>query len=69
MNLKNGYGGRTIYATIKPISEPDIAARTTFMGINHLKQGKMVFNTKSCYQLDKIEAAVEGEKKKEKRKN
>lgn len=36
VNLKKGYGGRTINATINPIREPDIEARTTFAGINHL---------------------------------
>lgn len=36
VNLKNGYGGWTIDATSKPISEPDMAAITTLTGINHL---------------------------------
>ena len=38
VNLKKGYGGRTINATINPIMEPEVAARTTFTGINHLIQ-------------------------------
>lgn len=36
VNLKYGYGGRTMHATSNPISEPDIVAKITLKGINHL---------------------------------
>lgn len=40
VNLKKGYGGRTIEATMKPMIEPDMELRTTFIGINHLQNHK-----------------------------
>uniref|UniRef100_A0A7C9ANP7 Uncharacterized protein n=1 Tax=Opuntia streptacantha TaxID=393608 RepID=A0A7C9ANP7_OPUST len=35
VNLNQGCGGRTILATNKPMSEPEIVARTTLNGMNH----------------------------------
>lgn len=40
VNLKKGYGGWMIEATRKPIREPDMEARTTFTGINHLQKSE-----------------------------
>lgn len=37
VNLKYGYGGRTMDATINPITEPLMVARITLAGINHLQ--------------------------------
>ena len=42
VNLKNGQGGWTIHATIRPIIEPDIVVRMTLKGINHLKINKIL---------------------------
>lgn len=42
VNLKYGYGGRTIEAITKPINEPEIVPRTTLIGMNHLKQDNKI---------------------------
>jgi hypothetical protein len=44
VNLKKGYGGRTIVATIKPMIDPTIELKTTFMGINHLQNNEIPIN-------------------------
>jgi len=44
VNLKKGYGGRTIDATIKPMIDPTIELKTTFMGINHLQNNEISIN-------------------------
>ena len=45
-NLKKGYGGRTSDATMKPIKDPDMLPRITFIGINHLQTNEIVIKKK-----------------------
>lgn len=49
VNLKYGYGGRTIDATINPIMEPLMVARITFAGINHLQMENTISNMHVIY--------------------
>lgn len=44
VNLKKGYGGRTMEATIKPMMEPAMELRTTLKGINHLQNNEISKN-------------------------
>ena len=46
VNLKYGYGGFAIDATMKPMIDPDMVAKTTLKGMNHLKNGKLVITPK-----------------------
>ncbi len=40
--LKEGYGGRTRDATMKPMNDPDKLPRTTFIGVNHLQRDSIL---------------------------
>lgn len=52
VNLKYGYGGRTIKAVINPIKEPDMVAKITLTGMNHLQKSNFVnFYPKSVTKL------------------
>lgn len=43
VNLKYGYGGRMMEATIRPIKDPDKVARTTLKGMNHLHKERNIY--------------------------
>lgn len=59
VNLKNGYGGRTMVATTNPMSDPDMVPQTTLKGINHLHN-----NNNGCLIIEVWRFALERHHKK-----